>query len=775
MIAFRSPGLLVLGILAHLLAYGALATENDTVSFNRDVRPILADNCFACHGPDSGNRQSDLRLDTKERAFEDLGGYHAIVSGDVDSSELITRILSDDPADQMPPASHRKQLSQAQKDILVQWVEQGASWEEHWAWLPPQPAETPSLDSDWPKNPIDQFVLQRMRAQGLSPADEATRRILIRRLYFDLVGLPPSWEEVQEFVDNEKDYEQVVDSLLESPHFGERLAIYWLDVVRYADTVGYHGDQEISISPYRDYVIDAFNNNLPFDQFTREQLAGDLLPEPTLQQKIASGYNRLGMMSAEGGVQPEEYLAKYAADRVRTTASVWLGVTLGCAECHDHKFDPFSIKDFYRFASFFADIKERGLYSGANSTGDWGPKVEVPDDGLNNLLAPFDAQLAELNRQLDEQRNSLGDEQAAWEKELRTSYLQWQPLQVIAAHSVSGATLEVDAAQQIQVGGKLSDKDTYVVHLELPDGLSLGELTGLRLEAMPIPDTAGSGRSSNGNFVLTECVVLPGVDSEIAALSGNVQQWTSANHIRLHDASATFEQTQSGGKHPDKRWSAASAIDRDKNGDSWGWAVLPNVKRPQAWVCRMDTAALAASNQNADDSRQIDKARQLTLVLQQNHGKSHTLGRFRLSVSATPEPSVGPQDLLPPEIRSILLQEAENRKPGDSKVLADYFFGIAPSLGPLREKISKLNQQREQTRLQHTRTSLVTLAVNPREFAFCRAAIGWTGRVKLSDPRFRSCLLARPIPAVPQATMPSRRPGLRGWTWPIGLFRRTTP
>ncbi|MEM8736312.1 MAG: DUF1549 and DUF1553 domain-containing protein, partial [Planctomycetota bacterium] len=337
-------------------------------------------------------------------------------------------------------------------------IDQGAGWAEHWAYQPPVSQEPPDLSAfdvpesvgkDWQRNFVDQFILAKMLADGFEPSLKADPRILLRRLSQDLTGLPPTTAEMNAYLKAEPAtrYESAVDRLLKSPHFGERLAIYWLDLVRYADTVGYHGDQDVSVSPYRDYVIDAFNQNMPFDQFTREQLAGDLLENPTQAQLIASGYNKLGMMSAEGGVQPEEYLAKYAADRVRTAGTVWLGSTIGCAECHDHKFDPFSAKDFYRFASFFADIKERGLYSGAGRDGNWGPYIEVPDEGLEALLDPIDDSIAEAENALNSAINGAKAQRAAWEAE-------WK---IAAENSAGGKSyfskelvdaLKVDAAKR---------------------------------------------------------------------------------------------------------------------------------------------------------------------------------------------------------------------------------------------------------------------------------------------------------------------------------------
>ncbi len=356
----------------------------DVVEFNRDIRPILSDNCFFCHGPDKNKREADLRLDTIEGLHGSEGKRGALVPGKPDDSELFQRIVSLDEDQKMPPTESGKLLSERDILMLKKWIEQGGQFEGHWAFLPIRHEEpaTAAADSNSTSARIDHDIAQALSERDLRPSPEADRITLIRRLSFDLIGLPPSEQEVDHFVDDESPeaYEKLVDRLLQSPHFGERLAIWWLDLVRYADTVGYHGDQMMSVSPFRDYVIDSFNANKPFDEFTVEQLAGDLMPEPTREQLIASGYNRLGMMSAEGGVQDKEYLAKYIAERVRNASGTWLGITLGCAECHDHKFDPLTTRDFYRFEAFFADIKERGLYAGASSDGNWGPFVKVPNE-----------------------------------------------------------------------------------------------------------------------------------------------------------------------------------------------------------------------------------------------------------------------------------------------------------------------------------------------------------------------------------------------------------
>ena len=339
----------VLGGLLFALAVSARAVE--PISYNRDVRPILSDSCFHCHGPDQKTRKGKFRLDVREDAV----AKGAIVPGQPAESEIIKRIFTRNPDDLMPPAEAHKTLTLAQKELLRRWIASGAPYEKHWAYVPPvKPAVTQA------KNPIDALVRQRLTELGLKPSPPADRRTLARRLYFDLIGLPPKPEAVEAFArDKSPDaVSRLIEQLMASPQFGERMAIGWLDVVRFADTIGYHSDTPRNIWPYRDYVIKAFNENKPFDQFTREQLAGDLLPASTREQKVASAFNRLLLTTEEGGAQPKDYEARMLTDRVRAVSSIWLGQTIGCAQCHDHKFDPIKQRDFYSLGAFFADIEE---------------------------------------------------------------------------------------------------------------------------------------------------------------------------------------------------------------------------------------------------------------------------------------------------------------------------------------------------------------------------------------------------------------------------------
>ena len=385
------------------------------IDFNRDVRPLLSDNCFACHGPDEKQRQAGLRLDTKEGAFGDRGGYRVIVPGKASESRLYQRINHEQEVARMPPPHFEKRPTAEQIDTIRQWIDQGADWQSHWAYVAPQRFEPPPVrDEGWARNPIDPFILARLEREGLEPSPEANQATLLRRVTFDLTGLPPKPEDVDTFLKDTAPgaYERRVDQLLQSPHYGERMAMKWLDMARYADTHGYHIDSHRDMWRWRDWVIDAFNRNMPFDRFTIEQLAGDLLPNPTREQLIATGFNRNHMINYEGGAIPEEYQTEYVIDRLDTTATVWLSMTMGCGRCHDHKYDPITQKDFYRFFAFFNTIPEKGL---DGKRGNAQPLLQMP-------TPPEESRLSKVKRQIESTERKLPDDKIvsllkAWQPE----------------------------------------------------------------------------------------------------------------------------------------------------------------------------------------------------------------------------------------------------------------------------------------------------------------------------------------------------------------------
>ncbi len=658
----------------------------DAIEFNRDIRPILSENCFACHGPDAGQRQADLRLDDHDAALAELeSGRRAIVPGNVDESELVRRITSSGEAEQMPPADSAKKLAPRQIELLTRWIKEGAAWQGHWAFLPvhkTQPAE-PSESSQ----PIDQFIRARLAATGVAPAEQADPITLTRRLAFDLTGLPPTAEQVTRMVKapNEENYRLLVEELLSSPRYGERMAMWWLDLVRYADSVGYHGDQPVSVYPFREYVIRAFNDNKRFDLFTREQLAGDLLPEPSKEARIASGYNRLGMMSAEGGVQPKEYLSKYIAERVRNVSGAWLGVTIGCAECHDHKFDPFASRDFYQLEAFFADIEERGLYSGANVDGNWGPSLQLPSPEQEAELTRIDGEIAAMKSKLATPTAELETAQAAWEQSVAPP-IEWTYLKPVEALSAGGATLTVQDDASILASGVSPEKDTYTLKFEnLPAGV-----TGFRIETLPhdsLP-AKGAGRASNGNFMLTEFIVRQRAGESSEELP-----------VALQKASETFAQRIEGDKKDKRRLTAAAAIDGDETELS-GWATVEEV-----------TLANHAVFETRED---LAGSGMLSVVLVQNRGLGgHTLGHFRISATSSPRPVKAIGAGLPRNVRDVLSVDTKNRSDSQRAELAAYYRSIAPDLEPDRKALAELEKARVK-RNQEIPTTLVTHAVEPR-------------------------------------------------------------
>ena len=424
------------GLLPLLLALAAGAAD-----FDRDVRPILADKCYACHGPDQGQRKTPLRLDTEEGAAVDLlSGGKAIVPGNPDGSGLIRRITSDDQARRMPPAyaGHDK-LSDAEIETLRSWISEGAKWSRHWAFVTPRKQDPAPGDG----TAIDRFIRDRLTREGLKPAEAAPRATLIRRVSLDLTGLPPTPAQVDAFVNDDSNdaYEKVVDRLLGSKAYGERMAVRWLDAARYADTNGYQSDGVRSMWRWRDWVIDAFNRNMPFDQFTIEQIAGDLLRNPTRDQVIATGFNRNHRTTSEGGSVEEEYLVEYAADRTETTSTVWLGLTVGCARCHDHKFDPISQKDFYRFFAYFNNLPERGLVF---NFGNDHPMIQAPTPRQELTLAKLDRELESAKRLWEKLQRTVEREESAWAKGLAGTDSGFVDEGLVARYSLDG-DLEVDA------------------------------------------------------------------------------------------------------------------------------------------------------------------------------------------------------------------------------------------------------------------------------------------------------------------------------------------
>lgn len=481
------------------------------VSFNRDIRPLLAENCYACHGPDEKVRKAHLHFDTQEAALSELSsGKHAIVPGKPQESELVRRITHTDPDERMPPEESQKTLSEKEILLLQDWIAQGALWEKHWAFVKPDRQALPKpSDETWPRNDIDRFILARLDEEGISPSIEADKPTLIRRLTLDLTGLPPTLDEVDAFVNDKspRAYEDVVDRLLASPRYGEHMARFWLDLARYADTNGYHIDNERSMWPWRDWVIRAYNDNKPFDEFTIEQLAGDLLPDPTLDQQIATGFNRNHMINFEGGAIAEEYQTQYVIDRINTTGTVWMGLTLGCAQCHEHKFDPISQQEFYELYAFFNTVPEKGL---DGKEGNASPFIKVPDPDQETKLAAVRESIASVQDEMERPVPDLDKAQATWEAESAQKLQgRWSILEPSSIEAGEGVTFDTLDDGSLLVSGE----NPHTVVYEFVAPTDLQRITALRLEALThqsLPH-GGAGRADNANFVLTE------IEAEIIA------------------------------------------------------------------------------------------------------------------------------------------------------------------------------------------------------------------------------------------------------------------
>jgi hypothetical protein len=645
---------LVWGCLVFCLCLAFSATGAQQITYNRDIRPILSDDCFHCHGPDQKTRKGKFRLDVSEDAV----AKRAIVPGKPQESALIDRIFARNPDDVMPPPEAHKTLTLAQKELLRRWIAGGAKYEKHWAYVPPVKPFTPPS-----KNPIDALIRQRLDEVGLKPSRPADRDTLIRRLYFDLAGLPPTLREVDAF-EHDKSPDAVsrlVEKLLASPRFGERMAIRWLDVVRFADTIGYHSDNPRNVWPYRDYVIKAFNENMPFDQFTREQLAGDLLPGSTREQKVASAFNRLLLTTEEGGAQPKDYEARMLTDRVRAVSAVWLGQTIGCAQCHDHKFDPIKQRDFYSLGAFFADIDEPIL-------GRREPGMLLPDEKQAVALQGLNETLERAQKEFDAPHIEWDDAFPGWQKEQIEAAAQerrWITLKPSAAVSSSGNELKIEKDESVLAKGKAAESSTYTISFaNVPN-----EAVGLRIEALPhdsLPKN-GPGRGDDGNFVLTKVVArIPRLDH-------------TTNVISFASARADFE--QEGSNSPP--WSAASVIAGYSESANSGWAILPKTNEAHQIVLELAAPLNLASNET------------LTLELEQDN-PGHPLGHFRVGVTTNTEALQGPLSLPPPkDIADILLTPIDKRDEKAKEKVFAYFKSAAPETAEARKQLADARKAKE--------------------------------------------------------------------------------
>lgn len=626
---------------ASVATVGVFARE---LTYNRDIRPILSDNCFYCHGPDASHRKAKLRLDMREDALK----AEAFVPGNADESELVKRIFTTDEDDLMPPPDSAKKLTDAQKKTLKDWIAQGAKYEKHWAYIAPTKPETQG-------NGIDFLVRKRLKEQGLEPAKEADRRTLARRLSFDLVGLPARRDEVEAFENDPSPdaYKKVVERLLASEHYGERMAISWLDVVRFADTIGYHSDNPRNVWPYRDYVIHSFNQNKPFDVFTKEQIAGDLLPDSGLEQKVGSAFNRLLLSTEEGGAQEKDYEARMLTDRVRAIGTAWLGQTIGCAQCHDHKFDPITQRDFYAMGAFFADIKEPIL-------GRREPGMLVPSREQEVELARLAEQAKKLQAEYDGPHPELAASFKEWQEKQIAMIEQdrlWQILKADSTTSAEGVKFETLSDGSTLVKGKNPEKEIFKTRIkELPNPIS-----ALRIDALPhdsLP-AKGPGRSPNGNFVLTELIA----------------RIERANGDRMTLPFATIK-----ADHEQKEYLVSAAIDR--NTEKGGWAVLPEIGKAHQLVAELAEPVKI----NAGDA--------LAVELHFNYGGTHSIGRFR--VSATSSYDIARKPILPLPAQDVIdLVMNKSRSEEQENALFAKYKGVAPELTGLRMQVAESQRAKD--------------------------------------------------------------------------------
>ena len=599
-------------------------------------------------------------MDIREEAIK----REAFLPGKPQESELIRRIFASKTDDVMPPPESNKTLTPAQKELLRRWIAAGAKYEGHWAYQKPVKPTIPTK-----ANPIDFLVQQRLKTLGLSPSAEADRRTLARRLYFDLVGVPPKPGDVEAFMrDKSADaYSRLVETLLSSPHYGERMALGWLDVVRFADTIGYHSDNPRNIWPYRDYVIRAFNENKPFDVFTREQLAGDLFPASGLEQKVGSAFNRLLLSTEEGGAQPKDYEARMLTDRVRAVGTVWLGQTIGCAQCHDHKFDPIKSRDFYSMGAFFADIKEPII-------GGREPGMLVPNESQSAELAKREAEVKRLENDYNAPHEPLREGFEKWVRDQSQAVAfdrLWSMLTPANARSAGGDKLQTQPDHSVLVSGKKRpETDTYTLVLtNLP-----AQVRGFRIEALPDDSLPahGPGRADDGNFVLTKIV------ADVQRTNGN------SDPITFASARASFEQTLVAEKNSNRLWSLASTINADAKEEFSGWAILPEVGKPQQLILECSQAL------NLDGSDTV----KLELTQNYGHGR-HTLGRFRIAATSNAEVIRGPF-VIPPakEIADLLDVPSEKREPGQKEKLWEEFKKQTPELAGLRKDLADARKAR---------------------------------------------------------------------------------
>ena len=645
-----TPAWLLLALAANLPGMSLRAA----VDFARDVRPILADNCLACHGPDPDKRKADLRLDTREGATADLGGHTAIVPGKPAASHLLTVVASQDPELRMPPKKTGKSLTAAQQAVLRQWILEGAHYARHWAYEPIGDADPPSVkDSSHVRKPMDRYVLARLESLGIQPSPPTDRHTLVKRLYYDLLGLPAPVEVVDAFLNNKstRAYEALVEQLLESPHFGERWGRHWLDKARYADSDGYEKDRpRPNAWRYRDWVVNAINRDLPFDQFTLEQLAGDLLPEPSPLQRLATAFHRQTHTNTEGGTDREQWRVAAVMDRVETTGAVWLGLTVGCARCHTHKYDSISQDEYYQLFAFYNNADESNFNV---------PLAGQKDNYLKQKAA-HDAKVAGLESQLKAETAGAQAGFGKWLAQARTRAARSKAAAFHALDSAKasattdGFTFETHDDGSIFVAKTGAEIATFLLEATLQNS---EPVTGLRVDALADPKLPrkGPGLTAHGNFVL----------SELRAFTTDLVDPGIRNALPLAKARADFNQNN---------WPARNAIDGQAK---TGWAISPQMGRDHFIILSLAKPL---------DAREPV---QLRIEMEQAYGTRHMMGRFRIR-AMTGEDTL---NALPANIREALLADTGKRTPRQTQLLRDHYASQDQRLGKLRKQLDDLRKK----------------------------------------------------------------------------------
>ena len=616
-----------------------LSAARAKVSFNEDIRPLLSNRCYACHGPDEEDRKGKLRLDTREGAMHERKGFAAVVPGNLKDSELIYRIVTDDEDDMMPPPGKGQRFSKEEVELFKQWIKEGANYELHWSYAKPVNPEVPKVDSQsWKvRSVIDAFVLDRLKKEGLSPRKEADRHTLIRRVSLDLNGLPPTKEEVEVFLaDKRADaYEKLVERLLAKPAFGEHWARTWLDLARYADSAGYADDPGRTIWAFRDWVIRAMNANMPFDQFTIEQIAGDLLPNPTEDQLIATAFHRNTKTNNEGGTSDEEFRNAAVVDRVNTTMATWMGTTAACAQCHTHKYDPITHAEYFQMFAIFNQSEDADRRNEA-------PIIQVMGDERSDQSAELKKQIAALEKGASSSNAPDAKALVQWEAELKNKSAKWQVLKPRKMTASSGATLKSGSDGSISASGKEGETDDYTI---VASG-ELQKITAIKIEALADEKLGSKGPGRRGNFVINEVELTSGKTKAVFA-----------------NASSTYDQSKFG---------ANAAIDGNSGKDS-GWAVAGSLGKDHHLVVELEKPI---------------EGKDLTLKLLQRY-PNHALGLFRISVTdeSSPPPAVSS------ELVEVLKKQPAQRSDAEKKSVLDFFAKTNPEALADSKKLAGLKKQ----------------------------------------------------------------------------------